>query len=49
MMEEYLERESDAPDDWQSNVIYRRNADGLVFAVIVPDDTEEANENAGND
>lgn len=49
MNERYLEKESDAPADWQSNVIYRRNANGLVFVVDVPDDTEGVDENVGDD
>ena len=41
MNEEYLERECDEPENWQSNVIFRRNAMGQVVIVEVPDDTEE--------
>ena len=38
MEEMYLERESDAPEGWEENVILRRNADGQVEEVNVPDD-----------
>lgn len=43
-----LEREADAPDDWQSNSILERDGKGRVLEVIVPDD-EEAEENAADD
>ena len=44
-----LERECDAPNDWENNVILRRKANGEVEEVTIPDDTEGVNENAGND
>lgn len=49
MNEEYRERESDMPNDWQSNVIFRRNAMGNVVLLEIPDDTEEVDADAGND
>jgi hypothetical protein len=36
-----LEKEGDMPEDWVSNVVYVRNADGKLVEVEVPDDTEE--------
>ena len=47
MNEKYLEVESDAPANWVSNVIMRRDGRGKVFEVAVPDD-EEVTEDAGN-
>ena len=43
-----LERESDAPAEWQSNVIYERDGKGRMVEVVVLDD-EEVDENAAND
>ena len=43
-----LERECDAPENWENNVILRRNAAGEVIEVDVPDDTEEVGEDAGD-
>ena len=43
-----LERESDAPNRWEGNVILERDGKGIVFEVVVPDD-EEAEENAADD
>ena len=36
-----LEQEGDAPDDWESEVVYVRNEHGKLVKVKVPDDTEE--------
>lgn len=44
-----LEMECDAPNDWENTVILRRNANGEVEEVDVPDDVEEVNGDAGND
>ena len=49
MREEILEREMGRPSDWTSNVIYRRNADGMVTLVDVQDDNEGVDDDAGND
>ena len=38
---EYLERESDAPVNWQTNVVMKRGASGEVETIEVPDDPEE--------
>lgn len=43
-----LEREADAPKDWQGNFILERDGKGRVYEVIVPDD-EEAEEHAADD
>ena len=43
-----LEREADAPNDWQSNSILERDGKGRVFEVMVPDD-EEVGDNATDD
>ena len=51
-MEEFaidFERESDAPDDWQENLILVRDGKGRMIEVVVPDDTEEGEEVVGND
>lgn len=40
-----LERESDAPEDWQDEMILMRDARGRVIEVAVPDD-EEVDEDA---
>lgn len=48
MEEAILERESDAPADWEDNVILRRSATGEVYEVIIPDD-EEVAEDVTND
>ena len=42
-----LECESDAPDNWLTNVIYRKDTNGNVFKLNVPDDIEEGNINGG--
>ena len=49
MQEMYLERESDMPANWVSNVIFERDGKGVVFMVDVPDDAEEVTEIVGND
>ncbi len=36
-----LEKEGDTPENWVSNVVYVRNAEGKLVEVEVPDDTEE--------
>lgn len=43
-----LERESDAPENWETDVILHRDGRGNVLNVAVPDD-EEASEDAGDD
>lgn len=48
MNEEYLEHECDEPADWQTNVIFRRDAMGMVRMIEIPDDTGEVDEDAGN-
>ena len=48
MEEIILECESDAPADWENNVILRRSATGEVYEVIVPDDEEVAEDAANN-
>ena len=48
MNEDYLEREPDEPENWQSNMIYRRNAQGEVEMIVVPDDTGEVDVDAGD-
>ena len=35
-----FEKEMDMPEDWESNVILCRRADGIVEEVAVPDDDE---------
>lgn len=42
-----LERESDAPNGWEGNIILERDGRGRVFEVVVPDD-EEAEKNAAD-
>lgn len=42
-----LEREGDAPENWETEVILQRDGRGNVLNVDVPDD-EEANEDAGD-
>ena len=46
-----LERESDAPADWKTDMVLERNADGVVIEADVPDDDvyPEVNEDAGDD
>ena len=44
-----FEREGDAPELWATDVILKRNAEGDVVEIDVPDDTEEVTEDAGND
>lgn len=48
---EYItfEREGDAPENWENNIILQRNTAGDVVEVEVPDDTEEVKNDAGND
>lgn len=41
MDEMILEREMDIPENWEPNVIMRRNRLGDIEIVDVPDDTEE--------
>ena len=41
MNEERLEMEMDMPEEWESDVIMRRNRLGDIEIVDVPDDTEE--------
>lgn len=41
MDEMILEREMDIPEEWESDVIMRRNRLGDIEIVDVPDDTEE--------
>ena len=43
-----LEREGDAPENWETEVILHRDGRGNVLNVDVPDD-EEASEDAGDD
>lgn len=43
-----LECESDAPENWETDVILTRDAEGNVLTVYVPDD-EEVDDDAGND
>jgi hypothetical protein len=43
------ERESDAPANWENNVILQRNAAGEVVEVEVPDDAEEVTGDVEND
>ena len=40
-----LEQEGDMPENWISDVVYVRNAEGKLVEVEVPDDTEELVEN----
>lgn len=49
MAERKYERESDAPENWENNVILQRNAAGEVAEVEVPDDAEEVTGDAEND
>lgn len=44
-----FEHESDAPENWETDVILKRNVAGDVVEIDVPDDTEEVTDNAGND
>lgn len=39
-----LEREGDAPDDWESEVVYVRNEFGELVEMKVPDDIEDTEE-----
>ena len=41
MNEEMLEMEMDMPEEWESDVIMRRNRLGYIEIVDVPDDSEE--------
>ena len=43
-----LERESDAPENWETEVILQRDGRGNVVSVDVPDD-EEASDDAEKD
>ena len=43
-----LEREGDAPENWETEVILHRDGRGNVLNVDIPDD-EEASEDAGDD
>ena len=45
----YLERESDAPVDWQSNAVFVRDGRGHVICVSLEDDAEEASANVDDD
>lgn len=36
-----LERESDAPENWEANTIFVRDGKGNVLEVEIPDDEEE--------
>lgn len=38
---EWFEEESDAPEEFEPNAIFERNADGEVVEINVPDDTED--------
>lgn len=49
MEEMILERECGVPEDFEVNVIYRRDKNGKIYEVKVPDDVEEVEENAPND
>lgn len=44
-----LEKECGVSDDFETNVIYRRDISGRLFAVKIPDDVEEADANVGDD
>lgn len=44
-----FERESDAPDDWQDNVILVRDGKGNIVEMEIPDDSEEVGDSVGND
>lgn len=46
-----LERESDAPADWKTDMVLERNADGVVIEADVPADDvyPEVNDDAGDD
>ena len=44
-----LEREGDAPENWETEVILHRDGRGNVLTVDVPDDDEEASKDAGDD
>lgn len=39
-----LEQEGDMPENWVSDVVYVRNAEGKLVEVEIPDDTEELSE-----
>lgn len=43
-----LEQEGDMPENWVSDVVYVRNAEGKMVEVEVPDDTEELSEDEDN-
>ena len=43
-----LEREANAPENWETEVILQRDGKGNVVNVAVPDD-EEASDDAEND
>ena len=49
MNELFLERECDAPDDWESNVILLRDGRGRIVEFTVPDDDEEVTDDAAGD
>lgn len=49
MQEEYMEKQPDMPKNWRSDVIFERDGKGMVSEVVIPDDSEEANDLVGND
>lgn len=40
MSDNTLEREDGRPEQWQTNIVMRRNENGNVETIVVPDDTE---------
>ena len=46
MKDKYLERESDPPANWVSNVIMCRDGRGNIVEVAVPDDEEVADDDS---
>lgn len=49
MDEKILENEIGVADDFEADVIYRRDKRGVISKITIPDDVEEVNDNAGND
>lgn len=49
MNEQQLERESEAPTNWEDNFVMVRDGRGRIARLMVRDDTEEVSSNVAND
>lgn len=44
MDDKYLEKEEGMPENWRTNMIYKRTADNEVVRIDIPDDEEVEND-----